>query len=338
MTVLQLLPALDSGGVERGTLEVAAELVRRGHRSLVISAGGRLVESLTRAGSEHFAWSIGVKTPLTLRYVSRLRQFIRENKVNIVHARSRVPAWIAHWACQGTNAKFVTTVHGLYSVNAYSAIMTRGERVIAVSETVRRYITANYPRCAPGKISVIPRGVDPAEFPYGHQPPVKPVLTLPGRLTRLKGHHDFFELLRRFPNVTGLIVGEEDPRRRQYAAELRRAAPPNAEFTGHRADMRVVLAESQIVFSLSQKPESFGRTTLEALSLGVPVIGYDHGGVGEILAELFPAGRVPLGDLDALAKHVGEFLERPPVVPRNDRFTLRAMLDAELALYEELAK
>ena len=337
MIVLQLLPHLESGGVERGTLEVAAELVRRGHTSIVISGGGRLVAPLTQAGSEHITWPIGAKSPAALLLVRRLRRFIRARGVNIVHARSRVPAWIARLAC-GNETHFLTTVHGLYSVNAYSAIMTKGERVIAVSETVHRYIRENYPACDPGKIRVIPRGVDPAEFPHGHQAPPQPVLTLPGRLTRLKGHHDFFELLRRLPEVTGLVVGEEDPRRREYAAELRRDAPANATFTGHQADMRAIYRQSSVVLSLSRQPESFGRTTLEALSLGVPVIGYDHGGVGEILAALCPTGRIPVGDWDALTHRVREFLQHPPPVPRNDRFTLQAMLDAELALYEEMAR
>ncbi len=338
MVVLQLVPGLESGGVERGTLEVAAELVRRGQTSLVISGGGRLVDELSKAGSEHIAWPVGNKSPLTLRYVSRLRQLIRDRRVDIVHARSRVPAWVAYWACRGTSAHFLTTVHGLYSVNAYSAIMTKGERVIAVSETIRQYILAHYPRCDPGKIHIIPRGVNPDEFPFSHQPPAKPVLTLPGRLTRLKGHHDFFELLRRLPDVTGLVVGDEDPRRRDYAAELRRSAPPNVTFTGHRRDVREVYATSSIVFSLSRQPESFGRTTLEALSVGTPVIGYDHGGVGEILAELCPQGRVPVGDLDALTQRVQEFLQTPPPIPRQHRFTLRAMLDAELGLYEDVLR
>ncbi len=353
LTVVQLLPRLDSGGVERGTLEVGDALTRRGHVSIVISGGGRLVRSLEGAGTEHITWPVGKKTLATLRYVIRLRQFLCERRVDVLHARSRVPAWVAWLAWRGlppaTRPRFVTTVHGLYSVNAYSAIMTRGERVIAVSDTVRRYIVENYPRTDPDRISVIPRGVDETAFPYGYRPDpvirhqlagdrVGPLLTLPGRLTRLKGHLDFCELLRRLPHAVGVIVGDEDPRRRGYADELRRVAPSNVVFAGHRSDMRDVLATSTIVLSLSRQPESFGRTTLEALSLGVPVIGYDHGGVGELLAELCPAGRVPVGDLDRLTDCVRAFLAAPPVVPHPHRFTLRRMLEQELALYERLCE
>lgn len=344
MTVLQLVPALEGGGVERGTVEVARELVRCGHTSLVMSGGGRMVEELTRTGSEHICAPIGRKSPVTLLLVPRLRRLIRDRAIDIVHARSRMPAWVAWWAIRGTRARFVTTVHGLYSVNAYSAIMTRGERVIAVSETVRRYIAENYPRCDPGKIRLIPNGIDPAEFPYGYRPPKfpvdvpagRPILTLPGRLTRLKGHEDFLALLRDLPNAVGLIVGDEDPRHRRYAAQLRARAPANVIFTGHRSDIRDILAGSTIVYSLSHRPESFGRTTLEALSLGMPVIGYDHGGVGELLAALLPEGRVPVGALETLRDRTRQFLRHRPNVPDRHSYLLSHTLTQTLAVYEEL--
>jgi len=336
MTILQLVPHLEAGGVERGTLEVAAELVRRGHTSLVISGGGRLVPELTQAGSEHITLPIGAKSPATLRLVGKLRHIIRDRRVDIVHARSRVPAWIGYWACRNTPARFVTTVHGLYSVNAYSAIMTKGERVIAVSETVRRYILENYRGCEPRRVCLVPNGVDPEQFPRDYRPPAEPVLTLPGRLTRLKGHPDFFELLRRLPHVAAWVVGDEDPRRRAYATWLRRVAPPNVTFLGHQTDMRRIYQTSSIVFSLSRQPESFGRTTLEALSVGVPVIGYDHGGVGEILAALHPAGRVPVGDVDTLVSRTEQLLQHAPPVPLPEGYRLADTLANTIRVYEEL--
>ena len=174
LTVLQLLPALEGGGVERGTLEVARALVDAGHRSLVMSAGGRLVGQLTSEGSEHLPWDIGRKHLATLRLVRPLRRLLRERHIDIVHVRSRVPAWILELALRGMPASKrpirISTVHGLYSVSRYSAIMTRGERVVAVSNTVRDYIVDNYPQCPPERIEVIPRGVDPAEFPRDYRP------------------------------------------------------------------------------------------------------------------------------------------------------------------------
>ena len=364
LSVAQLLPALNGGGVERGTLEVAQELVKHGHRSIVISAGGRLVPELVNAGSEHLAWPLGIKSPLTLRWVWPLRRWLTEQRIDILHVRSRLPAWIGWLAWRGMNPAtrphFVTTVHGLYSVSRYSAIMTRGEQVIAVSQTIRDYLHRHYPDLPPERIQVIPRGVSPAEFPYGYQP--SPdwldawhqqypqlqnalILALPGRLSRLKGHEDFIELIARLRRqnlpVCGLIVGGEEPGRQRYAAELREKVrtlglSDALLFTGHRADMREIYAVSKLVLSLSAQPESFGRTALEALSLGTPVVGYDHGGIGEILARLYPAGLTPFGNVAALTARVAELLTAAPPVPSEPAFPLQRMLDETLALYETL--
>ncbi len=361
LSVAQLLPALDGGGVERGTLEVARELVQRGHRSVVISAGGRLVADLISEGSEHLAWPLGVKSPLTLRWVWPLRRWLTKQRIAILHARSRLPAWIGWLAWRGmdpaTRPRLVTTVHGLYSVSRYSAVMTRGERVIAVSGTVRDYLQRHYPQLPAARIQVIQRGVDPMAFPYGYQPSATwradwfqrypqlqtaPVLTLPGRLSRLKGHADFIELIARLRArglpVHGLIVGGVEPRRQRYADQLRwkvrsLGLADAILFTGHRADMREIYAVSTLVLSLSAQPESFGRTILEALSLGTPVVGYDHGGVGEILTRLYPVGLTPFGDLDALTAKVAALLTSAPPVPSEPVFPLQRMLDETLALY-----
>lgn len=366
LSVAQLLPALDGGGVERGTLEVARELVRHGHRSVVISAGGRLVPELVRDGSEHLTWPLGAKSPLTLRWVRPLRRWLSDQGIDIVHARSRVPAWIGWLAWRGmdpaTRPRFVTTVHGLYSVSRYSAIMTRGERVIAVSETVRQYLQRHYPALPAQRIQVIARGVDPAAFPYGYRPTADwladwyrrypqlrdgPVLTLPARLSRLKGHEDFIELIARLRAhglpVRGLIVGGAEPRRQRYANELQdKIRAQQLEqvilFTGHRSDIREIDAVSSLVLSLSVQPESFGRTVLEALSLGTPVVGYDHGGVGEILARMYPAGRVPVGDLEALTAKVMALLRQASPVSPEPAFPLQRMLDQTLTLYQTLCR
>lgn len=365
LSVAQLLPALNGGGVERGTLEVARELVRRGHRSVVISAGGRLVPDLISEGSEHLAWPLGVKSPLTLRWVWLLRRWLAEQRIDILHAHSRLPAWIGWLAWRGMDPanrpRFVTTVHGLYTVSRYSAIMTRGERVIAVSETVRDYLQCHYPELPAERLQVILIGVDTAAFPHGYRPPPDwladwyrqypqlqddtPLLTLPGRLSRLKGHKDFIELIVRLRAcgllARGLIVGGVEPRRQRYADQLQQKVRSLGLekviwFTGHRSDMREIYAISTLVLSLSAQPESFGRTVLEALSLGTPVVGYDHGGVGELLARIYPAGLTPFGDLDALTARVSELLTTAPPVPPEPVFPLRRMLDETLALYESL--
>jgi len=363
LNILQMLPALDSGGVERGTLDVSRALVKAGHRSVVMSLGGRLVGRLEAEGGEHLTCDIRNKSLLTLRHVLTLRRLFAENRIDIVHARSRVPAWIAWLALQtlpaSSRPRLVTTVHGPYTPHAYSAIMTRGERVIAISETIHDYIHRNY-RVPEERIRLIFRGIDPAEFPYGHEPSAewlagwraayprsvgKRVLALPARVTRWKGQEDFIDLIGRLvatgENVHGLIVGDVQSEKRDFAAELRAKVAEaglaaHITLTGHRSDLRDVMATSDIVFSLAREPEAFGRVPVEALALGVPTIGYDHGGVGESLRAIYPGGLVPLGDLDALAARTREFLRAAPPVPPDQPFTLQRMTDATLTVYQEL--
>lgn len=366
LTVLQMLPALESGGVERGTLEIAHSLVEHGHRALVISAGGRLVAPLIESGAAHFAWPIGKKSLSSLRWVRPLRRLLIEQRVDILHVRSRVPAWIAWLAWRGMNPatrpRFVTTVHGLYSTGRYSGIMTRGEATIAVSDTVRDYILAHYPDTLPWRIHVIPRGVDGQHYPHGWQPDAawqdaffsqfpaargKRLVTLPGRITRLKGHEDFIELISRLKRrglpVHGLIVGGATASKQRYLQKLRYRVrslglESDISFTGQRDDMKQILAVSSLVLSLSSQPESFGRTTLEALRLGVPTAGYDHGGVGEILRTVYPAGLLPPNGLDETSRRLAQLLDQPPPVPAGDFYPLREMLDNTLALYAQLAR
>lgn len=366
LTVLQLVPALESGGVERGTLEMGAGLVRAGHRSLVVSGGGRLVSRLTGQGSEHIEWPIGCKSLWTLRLVSRLQRLVLDQRIDILHARSRLPAWLAYLAWKGfpppMRPRFVTTVHGLYSVNRYSRIMTRGEAVIAVSEAARDYVSKNYPDTSMERVHLIERGIDPVIYPHAYRPPEswiarwyqdfpflleRQVLTLPGRITRLKGHLDFLQLLSRLLKaglpVYGLIVGGADPRRGKYLHEVEDAVvrlrlDGAVTFTGHRMDLRDILAVSNLVYSLSNQPESFGRTVREALSLGVPVIGYDHGGVGETLRLAYPQGRVPVSDIDALEAVTRELLERPAEVGPQAFTTVQEMVDQTVDLYQALLR
>ncbi len=365
LTVLQVLPALESGGVERGVLEVTRALAAAGHRALVMSAGGRMVKDIEAVGGVHHAWPIGQKSLWTLRCVAPLRRFLAREQIDILHARSRMPAWVAWLAWRGMapgrRPRFVTTAHGLYSVSRYSAVMMKGEAVIAVSETMRDYIVAHYPRVPPERIHVIHRGVDAGEFPYGYHPDILweqavaaeyPAaaaglrLLLPGRITRLKGHEDFIEIIRRLKKrglpVHGLIAGGAAPSKRKYLQKLRyRVRALNLErdisFTGQRQDLKNIMAWSHLVLSLSRRPESFGRTTLEALRLGVPTAGYDHGGVGEILSRVYPQGLLPLDDLDAATRRIESLLKERPAVPPGNFFPLQDMLDKTLALYTRLA-
>lgn len=362
---MQTLPALEAGGVERATLETARALADAGHRSIVISSGGRMVPQLLDEGSEHITMPVHRKALGSLLQILPFREQLQTLKPDILHARSRVPAWIAWLAWRSLPSTqrpaFITTVHGLNSVNAYSAIMTRGEAVIAGSQTVRDYILKNYPSCPPSRIRMIHEGVDPAEFPYGYQPsaewlanwrrefpelPGKTILALPGRLTRLKGHDTFIELIRalhqEFPTVHGLIVGGAEARKAAYAKELHEKVKAEGlagciSFTGHRSDIRDVMSQCDLLFSLSTQPETFGRTVLEALRLGRPVIGWNSGGVGEILRECYPQGLVASDQQAALLMTTLNWLQAPDQPLANEQFLLSTMCDKTLSLYAELA-
>ncbi len=365
MKILQILPELNAGGVERGTLEIASALVDAGHASLVVSNGGRLVTALEAEGSRHIALPVHRKSLFSLLQARELRMVFEKEKPDIVHARSRVPAWIAWLALRGMDAKvrphFVTTVHGFYSINGYSAIMARGECVIAVSHCIRDYITANYPKTPESVIRVIPRGVELAELPRGFTPHAawlktwrealpqlsgKAVLLLPGRITRLKGHEDFFGMVSGLKAVGmavhGLVVGDTHPKKKAYMGELhevvdRLGLKGDVTFLGHRADIREIMAVSDIVYCLSVQPESFGRTTLEAFAIGKPVVGYDHGGVAEQLRELFPEGAVPLRDVTGLVRATASILKTKAVPGLvGEPFTKNAMCAATLKVYQEL--
>ncbi len=362
LTVVQLIPRLHAGGAERSTLEIARALVRAGHRSVVISAGGRLVEQLQAEGSEHITLDLARKSLLTLGRLGSLRKLLRKIKPDIVHARSRLPAWFAWWAIKGMTPRphFVTTVHGRNSPGRYSAILLRGEKVIAVSQTLRDYVLSHYRWLESSRVRVIPRGIDTHAFPYGHRPDDAwqkafyaeyptlagaPLLTLPARGTRLKGHHDAIRLLAdlklRGIEARLLLLGVIEPGREDYLAELQElirfcGVTSQVVLTPTRSDVRDIFAISTLVLQLSNKPESFGRTVIEALSLCRPVLGYAHGGVGELLAELYPAGRVPPGDRERLADRAAELLRvAPPIAPLGG-YRLIDMQRATLALYEEV--
>ena len=364
LTVVQLIPALHSGGAERSALEIARALVQAGHRSVVVSAGGRLVEQLQAEGSEHVTLDLGRKSLGTLGRIGPLRRLLRELKPDIVHARSRLPAWVGWWALRGVSPRphFVTTVHGFNSPGRYSSILLRGERVIVVSQTLRDYVLSHYRWLEPGRVRVIPRGIDQDAFPYGHRPDDAwhkaffaefpalagaPLLTMPARGTRLKGHHDAIELLadlkRRGIEARLLLLGVVEPGREAYVAELQelirlRGVTSQVVLSPPRDDIRDIYALSALVLQLSNKPETFGRTVIEALSLCRPVLGYAHGGVGELLAELYPAGRVPLGDRERLVERAAELLRVAPPISPLQSYRLSDMQQSTLALYDEVTQ
>ena len=361
--VVQVLPALELGGVERGTLEVARGLVAAGHESVVVSAGGRLVEQLEREGSRHVPWELGKKSLLTFLQVPKFRRWLAQEQPDIVHVRSRMPAWVV-WLAWRTmdparRPRFVTTLHGMHSINRYSAIMGRGERVIAVSETAKRYLLDNFSGVDPAKVTVIHRGIDPNEFPPGYQPadawkeqlfsdyPAaknKHLICFPGRITRWKGHLDLVkvvaELCRQRQDFHVLVVGS-DPKDK-FIHEVKTAISEAGldayfSFLGTRSDMKELYAVADVTLSLtSTTAEAFGRTVVECLSVGTPVIGYAHGAVAETLGAIYPQGKVETGDVQAVVRKVAAVIEGESAPIQDNPFVQHRMLTETLNLYTDV--
>ncbi|VAW38072.1 Glycosyltransferase [hydrothermal vent metagenome] len=359
IVVIQIIPALNSGGVERGTVEVANYLAALGHTSVVISAGGIMLTKLS-AKVEHITLEVGKKSLLSLKLIKSLRQLFIDKKVDIVHARSRLPAWLAYKAIvkiKSHKPQFITTVHGLYSVKKYSAIMAKGDRVIAVSNTALQYVIDNYAKYLKYKPQLIYRGINSDEFPYGYIPKVKwlkafnqlhpkimehKIVLLPGRLTALKGVKELKTWLKSTDNSNNAkLVLTANPENDVYASKLNQWFSHNnlahkVVWIGLQSAMAELYALADVVVSPSIRPESFGRTVVESLAIGTPVVGYNHGGVGEILTEIFPQGKVELGNRQQLSDKINQVLEQSPQVEDKQPFQLDNMLSQTLKLYHEV--
>ncbi|HIJ38269.1 MAG TPA: glycosyltransferase family 4 protein [Rhodospirillaceae bacterium] len=336
--ILQVLPALVTGGVERGSVDLAGVLTEAGWTALVVSSGGHMVRELDRFGVHHMTLPVHSKNPLVIKAnITRLENIIRQYNVDIVHARSRAPAWSAFYAAQNTGRHFVTTFHGTYNTglfglkNAYNAIMTRGERVIAISHFIANHMQAVY-NTDPGRIRVVHRGIDLDIFDPtrvsqeriiqlaqrwrltdGH-----PVIMLPGRLTRWKGQQVLIEALallgRR--DLRCLLVGS-DQGRTGYTEELQalvqaRGLSEVVHIVGECNDMPAAYMLTDVVVSASTDPEAFGRVIVEAQAMGRSVVATDNGAGRENVLEEQTGLLVPPHDAGALALAVDRVLAIGP--------------------------
>jgi glycosyltransferase involved in cell wall biosynthesis len=371
-TVLQVLPALVTGGVERGTVDVAAALVDAGWRSIVASTGGPMVRELIRAGAEHVELPLASKNPLVMRQnIERLVTVIRDRQVDIVHARSRAPAWSALAAAERAGAHFITTFHGTYNLGwfgfkqVYNEIMTRGERVIAISEFIAEHARRVY-GLGPERIRVIHRGVDLAKFDplrvsqeriihlanRWRLPDGYPVIMLPGRLTRWKGQAVLIEALAELGrhDIRCLLVGS-DQGRTAYRQELmdlirRRNLADVVHIVDECSDMPAAYMLTDVAVSASTDPEAFGRVVVEAQAMGRPVIASDHGAPREIVAHGRTGWLTAPGDAQSLAQAIDRFLslsevERVTIADLGQRFvranfTKETMCARTLAVYREV--
>jgi len=336
-TVMQVLPAMVTGGVERGTVEMAEAIVNAGGRAIVVSAGGPMVHELTRVGAEHIQLPVDSKNFFVMRKnATRLARLIQQEGVDIVHARSRAPAWSAYWACKRTQTAYVTTFHGTYSHGNplkrwYNSVMTKGDRVIAISTFIAGHMRKIY-GVKRDLIRVIHRGVDLFRFnpekvtaerlvklstqwniPDGVQ-----VVALPGRLTRWKGQLVFIEAIAKLGrrDICCLLIGS-DQGRTEYRKELERCIQKHnlqgvVTIVDECNDMPTAYMLCDIVVSASTDPEAFGRVVCEAQAMGRPVVATDHGGARETVIEDETGWLCKPGDVDSMARAIEKGLNLTP--------------------------
>lgn len=376
--VLQVVPRLDAGGVEQTTVDVARALIAAGGRAVVATAGGRLVPELEATGATVEIMPAATKNPYGMAAnIVRLRHIAEGYGVDIVHARSRAPAWSARAAARSLSLPFVTTYHGIYNARTglkrrYNAIMASGDVVIANSRYTARHISLAH-GVSPDRIVAIPRGTDMARFDpaavdeaacrelrrsWGAQDE-EAVILLPGRLTRWKGQEVFIDALgrlvgRNVPSWRAVLAGDHQGRTEYRDSLGERAAgaeiADRVHLAGHVADMPLAYAAADLVVAPSVEPEAFGRVAVEAQAMAKPVIVADHGGATETVAAGREATgwRVKPGDAAALAAAMAEVLalpaeERAALGARArafvaDRFSVTAMTGATLDVYSALMK
>ena len=370
-TVLQVLPALETGGVERGAVDVAKALAAAGWRAVVASSGGRLVHELQRASVEHVVLPLGRKGPFAVRAnIDRLAALIEAEDIDLVHARSRAPAWSALHAARRTGRPLVTTFHGTYNFGNrikrwYNSVMARGDRVIAISRFIADHIRQNY-AIDEARLRVVRRGIDFAEFDPARVgaerlarlagrwrlPDGMPVVMLPGRMTRWKGHAvlvDAIALLGR-TDIRCLLVGSDQERRGYHRGLERRIRDRGLDGTVHVVDhcndMAAAYMLADVVVSASLDPEAFGRVIVEAQAMGRPTIASDHGAARETLVAGETGWLTPPGDARALATALetalaldaearGALAARAMPRVRAD-FSKETMCERTLAVYREL--
>jgi len=356
-TILQVLPALGTGGVERGTLEMTEAITRAGGKAIVASAGGALSAQIRRAGAEMITLPLNRKNPFAIwRNAAKLTALIRSRRIDIVHARSRAPAWSAWLACKRTGTRFLTTYHGVYSENfpgkrAYNAVMIKGALVIAISRHVAQTIRGRY-QIPANRIRIIHRGADLALFDPDNvsgerlaqlaerwrlPPERRPVILLPARLTRWKGAEVLVRALARLQNREAFVVlaGPEQGNgafsRSLVILAGQLGVSDRLRLVGNCDDMQAAYKLSDLVVAPSLEPEPFGRTVVEAQAMGRIVVASANGGAAETIEHGVTGFLVPPGDVAQLADAIDYVLQMPQEASRAFGERARASVAANFA-------
>ena len=371
--VLQVLPELETGGVETGTIEVATALKAAGIKNFVASQGGRMVYELEKNKIGHLTLPLKSKNIFTmLSNANKLAQYIKANNINIVHARSRAPAWSAYWAAKKAGVHFVTTFHGTYGLGPlgikklYNRVMTYGEKVIAISNHIKNHILKNYPKTEESKIRLIHRCADIEKFSPSAVTQARminkikeyniaddrPVLLLPGRVTRWKGQHLLIEALHLMKNQNYYCIIAGDAQGRQkYLDYLKKLArkyklDDRIGFFGRYQDVPALMMVSTVVLSTAIEPEAFGRISIEGQAMGKIVIASNIGGSLDtiqdgITGKLFESNN-PQSLADALDwalslnKAEAKKISDSAIKNVREHFTKQIMCDKTIEVYREV--
>ena len=357
-SVLQVLPHLNSGGLVSGAVEISEALQKTGMNSFVASAGGRREREITKAGGKVINFSLGSKNPIImLLNVYKLSRIIKKYKINIIHARSRAPAWSAYFAAKKMGIPFVTTFHGTYSIQnklkkKYNSIMVKSDRVIAISRFINNHILSNY-NIDKDKIVTIHRGINIERFNYlkvaderlisllniFNIPEDSFVVLLPGRITRWKGHILLIEAIFKLQrsDIICLFVGDSQGRNKYYA-ELEKTLDKfklknNFRIIPNQSDMATIYKLADVVVSSSLDPEAFGRVIVEAQAMGRPTISANHGGGSEIIIDGLTGWLFKPGDADDLSDKINKALSLNK--DNRDKLAINAIKRAKLNFNNE---
>lgn len=356
MKILQILPELNVGGVERGTVDLAKELVKLGHKAVVVSNGGDLVADIEKAGVIHYQLPVHRKSIVNIiRMVGRLAEIIRKEEIDVVHARSRMPAWVAFFACRRTQIAFVTTCHGYYQKHPFSLVMGWAKRVIVPSNVIARHMIDDF-GVAYERIRFIPRSVDLNKFKYAS--PDKRTgnsfnVGIIGRLTPIKGHLHFIKAMAKVarvnPNVKIWIVGDAPSSKDAYKEQLRvlvkrLGLEDCTEFLGTQKDVPSILAHLNLLVLSTTVQEAFGRVIVEAQACGVPVVATAVGGVIDIIENNKTGIIVSPADPQAMAEAIIKIMKDKDLALKlaeeaykkvREKYGVELMVEKTLAVYKE---
>jgi glycosyltransferase involved in cell wall biosynthesis len=359
--IIQILPELNEGGVERGTLESSREYIKLGNTSIVISAGGKLVNEIENDGAKHIQLDVCSKNIFTFYFrMLKLRKILKKLKPDIIHVRSRVPAWLTYIANKTLGFNFVTTIHGLNSINKYSEIMTKGDRVIAVGEVVKEHVVNGY-NIDPNKVTIIQRGVDTnkfsplsvdnkfiQEFKKEYNLDDKYIVTSVGRITWLKDYETFIKSIAlakdHIPNITAVIAGGVREDKENYFQSLKDLAirynvEDRVHFVGSQSEIAEIYYLSDVLVNASLKMGNVARTIIEAFAMNTPVLATTYEGLNDLVENDKNGYIIKTQDEKDLAEkiiltHNKNFTNIRENL--NQEYTLNTMINNTIKIYEEL--